>query len=171
MTKEDGKQYPHRIKGLSTLFKLKDDLYNFLTSVRQHLEDYGMDTIAYVLDLFDNSKVVNMIQDYPKFIMDVLEGIKLANFFKPKFDIVDCQNNDSAVKFLLNSLEHDLRVKLGEKKKSEDTFAAVFLRLMIMIAPSSSERHTLLENRIKAATPSNYSCQDIDKLCDDVKKD
>ena len=33
LTKEDGKQYPYRIKGLETLFKPKDDLYNFQTLV------------------------------------------------------------------------------------------------------------------------------------------
>ena len=54
-----------------------------------------------LLTLFCKSKVVNMVTDNPKYIMDMKEGVRLANAFCPSFDTINRQNNDSAIKLFL----------------------------------------------------------------------
>ena len=55
------KGYNYRKKGLDIKFSRKDDLQVFQKKVKAHLVDCGMDTIAWIEDPIDPSRMVNII--------------------------------------------------------------------------------------------------------------
>ena len=55
-------------KGLDTKFlKEKGDLFSFQCKRLQHFQDMGMDTITYLKDLGDLTKMVNLLMDHTQF--------------------------------------------------------------------------------------------------------
>ena len=55
-------------KGLDVKYsKEKGDLFSFQCKLLQHFQDTGMDTITYLKDLGDSTKMVNLLMDHTQF--------------------------------------------------------------------------------------------------------
>ena len=102
------KGYNIRTKGLGTQFKKNDDISELQFKVWDHLTAHGMDTIAYLQDPFDPSKVINVVENHPRFSGEISKAIQLASLFTSKFDTFDKENDASAKTFLIDSLDPSL---------------------------------------------------------------
>ena len=160
-----------RCKGLSTPFKEGDSLQDFQDDVWKHLQVNGLDTIAYVKDPQDQSKVLAVVHDHPKFRADESRFQSLANEFRDKFDSFDSANDEAAREFLTNSISGELKKTMRFKLSVADSFASVWLKLMKQIISSSTDRFEAIRARIKARTPMSYSGQDIEKMSEDNQTD
>ena len=84
-----------RETGLDSKFKRDDHLLDFISHVMTYLKRTGMDTISYLPDPTDPSRVANVVEDYSKF--DLNDSIATARTLRStNFDRFDCNNDDSA---------------------------------------------------------------------------
>ena len=122
----DSKGYLVRSTGLSTKFKANDDVLQLQVSVWKHLTSHGLDTISYLRDPIDSSKVLDVIRNHARFSSNLKNAKVLSTIFSERFDEQD-QSNDSAAKaFLLDSLEFKFSQVLERKIKDDDSFAMVW---------------------------------------------
>ena len=96
----------------------------------KHLSSHGLDTISYLRDPTDSSKVLVVIKKHARFSSNLKNAKVLSTIFSKRFDEQD-QSNDSAAKaFLLDSLELKFSQVLERKIKDDDSFAMVWLRMI-----------------------------------------
>ena len=81
----------HRRKGQEPAFKMGDNLTDFVEHVEIHLEETGMDTIAYVQDPADPNRVYSCVADYPRFNTRVMQRMLVGRF--DKYDQYDKAND------------------------------------------------------------------------------
>jgi hypothetical protein len=79
--------------------------------------------------------------------------------------------NNTAIEFLLDSLDTDLSTKLYKKIEETDHFPIVWINLLKLVQSTSIERFENLRNRIKTRSASNYSGEDIELLAIDFRHD
>ena len=65
----DVKSYTYRTAGLKAKFDKSSDLETFCTSVWEHLEECGMDTITYLHDPADKEKMTSVVMNHGRFTM------------------------------------------------------------------------------------------------------
>ena len=66
----DVKSYTYRTAGLKAKFDKSSDLETFCTSVWEHLEECGMDTITYLHDPADKEKMTSVVMNHGRFTMN-----------------------------------------------------------------------------------------------------
>ena len=71
-------------KGLSTPFKEGHIVQDFQEEVWNHFTMHGLDIITYLQDPQDNTKVLSVVLDHPKFRADESKFQSLADDFKAK---------------------------------------------------------------------------------------
>jgi hypothetical protein len=64
------KGYNYQKKGVDIKFDRKDDLQVFQKKVKANLVDCDMDTIAWIEDPIDQSRMVSIIYDHPHFTQE-----------------------------------------------------------------------------------------------------
>ena len=69
--------------------------------------------------------MIYVLEEYPRLHSKTIKTQTL--YCKPLWDHYDKENDEAARKFLLESLQDNLRKRLDGKVKDEDTFAKVFL--------------------------------------------
>ena len=85
----------------------------FQKKVLEHLETYGLDTIAYLSHPKETNTVVSVIKHHALF--QLKDGVKMAEeTAKKHFDAYDDANQKDARKFLLNSVDEHLEKQLYE---------------------------------------------------------
>ena len=132
------KGYNLRIEGLETKLTLKDsDFLDFTTLVFDRLENTGMDYVSYLPDPLEPSNMVSVVKNFARFTLEYVE-METASL-TIKWDGYDRQNDQAAVRFLLNSLHDDLRKLIQTRKETDDSFTVVWLRLVDIIMMSSVE--------------------------------
>jgi hypothetical protein len=106
------KLYKERRTGMETKFTLKDSLQEFLLKVSQHLENTGMDTIAFVPDPVEEKEMRNVVVDHPRFSVEIVKTNIKAQL--SGYDMYDKANDKDAINFFLESLEEDTRIVIRD---------------------------------------------------------
>ena len=161
----------YRTKGLEDKFSRKGDLLTLQLEVLDHLEKYGLDSIAYLPDPIDNAKMVCVITDHAQFTLKEAKSLENTNQ-KDKYDMYDKSNIKDAIKFLLNSLDPALKQQMYENCDQERTsFVVYWMNLMQLIGSVSINRFTKIMNRIRARNINEYSGQDVLAMATDFTND
>ena len=166
---DDVKGFKIRSTGLSTKFKQNDDLLQFQQHVWKHLTGHGLDTITYLRDPLDSSKVLSVVMSHAMFSADIKTTKKSADYFAERFDDFDRSNDEAAKLFLLDSLEPKLALLLERKVKDDDGFVLVWLRLVQLVVAPSLDRWDILKNKFRSASLKGYTGQDVRRLCNDLE--
>ena len=88
---------------------------------------------------------------------------------KPNWDHYNKENDEAARKFLLKSLQYNLRKQLDGKVKDEDTFAKVILVFIEMMHPYSTDiLFDSIENKVKRIHPKNFEGQNIKSVVEQL---
>ena len=152
----------YRTQGLETKFSKGKDLQTFQRKIFDHMKLHGMDTITYLEDPYDKSKLVSVVQDYGRY--DLEEAIKLANKTRTNhFDKYDDANQVDARKYLMNSLDDELETELYNNCEDEDCFGAVWFNLIQIIQSSSMERYERVKDRIKNRSIKDFEGENVEK--------
>eukprot|EP00978_Attheya_sp_CCMP212_P028853 scaffold100723_cov29-Attheya_sp.AAC.2 len=99
------------------------DLTEFQTTVWKHLEDSGMDTIAYLQDPEDPTVMTEVVKSSSRYT--ILTGIAASQLLSPKFDKFDRLNDSAAKTYLLNSLDKSILDEMTHTVEPDDSFAIV----------------------------------------------
>ncbi len=160
----------YRVMGLETKFTRNDELLSFQKKVSKHLKLHGMDTIAYLEDPTDTSRVVSVIEDHAKF--NLKEGVRKANSnMKTHFDSYARRDDSEATEYLLASLDPVLENQLYESCKDGESFVAHWLKLIQIIRSVSIERFDKIKNTLKDRKVSDYPSEDIEAMATDFLND
>jgi hypothetical protein len=137
-----------REKGLEVKFKKGDHLLDFIDQTTQYLARTGMDTITYLNDPDDYSKMISVVGDYSKFDLQtaIVSSAKLRT---DSFDRYDRNNDDSARNWLLASVDDDLKKDISERLSLFDGFASHWLQMIHLIESTSYKRFTNIKEDIE----------------------
>jgi Zinc knuckle len=163
------KSYNERMKPLSTLFDRKSDLAHFQNDVWFHLQDTGLDTIAYLPDPADRKAMNSVVLKQARYTVESAKT--MVENQQKKYDAYDTANDKAAKQFLLKSLVDELRRTVTEKVEHDDTFPVVWMTLVKTIRSTSIEYFQDLKVRIKSRSPSQYGGEALDKLAVDFRAD
>ena len=91
-------------------FDKTSDRQTFVTDVMTRFKDTGMDTITYLRDPVEDSKMISVVTMNARFTLESVT--KLIEPQVKLYDSYDLKNDRAAVKFLLASLEPTLRKRV-----------------------------------------------------------
>jgi len=129
------KSYRARTKPLVDKYKRGDSIKQFETKIWRKLEDYGLETISYVPDPQDGTKMVSVIKEHPRI------SLKHARSYLKKvmsgWDTYDKENDGAASTMVKESLDNDFAegveamLPLPDQASPEDqTFIILWLQIM-----------------------------------------
>ena len=156
------KGYNYRKTGTKTKFGSDDDLTPFQDTVMEHLKDTGMDSISYLPDPKDTTKMISVITSHSRFTITSVRDHRQT--FKPLYDEYDLMNDKAAAHFLIDSLSPEFGALIKKKTKDDDTFTIVWMLVLQSIQSTSIEVLEQIKMRIKARHPSQYSGENLAKL-------
>ena len=128
-----------------------------------------MDSIAYLKDPTDSTKMTNVIKAHARYT--VQSAKLLAEMQTQLYDKYDRTNDLAARTFLLASLSTELSNKVTEKFDDSDSFPVVWLQFLKSIHSTSIERFEDLKAIIKARLPSQFSGEKLEQLAAHFCKD
>lgn len=165
------KAYNVRKMGLKEKFEEGGDLAAFQTNVLKHLQDTGMDAVAYLPNPQDPTEMINVIENHSRFT--VKTAIAASALLYPDFDKYDITNDTAAREFLLDSLDSKLGKTVDEKTKEMDTvtFVVLWLQFIECIQVRSVRTYDMIMDRIKARHPSQFPGQNIKALAKVFRED
>ena len=146
------KGYNYRKTGLQIKFGHDDDLTSFQDAVMDHLTDTGMDSISYLPDPKDATKMISVITSHSRFTISSVRTH--SGTLEPLFDDYDRMNDKAAKRFLLDSLSKELGALIKKKTQDDDTFVIVWMLILQSIQSTSIEVFEEIKNRIKSRHPS-----------------
>jgi hypothetical protein len=129
-----------------------------------HLIDTGMDSISYLPDPKDATKMISIITSHSHFTISSVRTH--SGTLEPLFDDYDRMNNKAANCFLLDSLSKELGALIKKKTQDDDMFVIVWTLILQSIQSTSIEVFEEIKNHIKARHPSQYSGENLAKLGD-----
>ena len=156
------KGYNYRKTGTVTKFGRDDDLTPFQDTVMEHLKDTGMDSISYLPDPKDTTKMISVVTSHSRFTITSVRDHRQT--FKPLYDEYDLMNDKAAAHFLIDSLTPEFGALIKKKTKEDDTFTIVWMLVLQSIQSTSIEVFEQIKMRIKARRPSQYSGENLAKL-------
>ncbi len=166
------KSRKYRIEGMTNKFTRSSDMLTFQKKVTKHLKEHGMDTIAYLQDPTDSSKVVSVVDHHALF--PTKEGAQKGKDQKDHSTKYDryCHDNDrDAREFLINSLDEDLEKQIYENCSDEDSFITVWFNLINLVKSTSVTRFDKIKDKLKARRVENYKGEDIEAIASDYLSD
>jgi hypothetical protein len=124
------KSYNYRCTGLSKerQYSSKTNLSFFQKSVWKHLRNCGMDTISYLPDPQDPTKMTSVVTNHTRFILQTAKTLGAIQL--TKYDPYDFMNDVAARTFLLESLTPSIRNKIEEQLEDDDPFFVVWLKFI-----------------------------------------
>ncbi len=156
------KSHNYRKTGLAVKFARSGDLASLEQQVWHQLKDTGMDSIAYVPDPVDRTRMVNVVKEHGRFsVQSITKQIQPQLL---KYDSYDKANDRESSDFLLDSLESELSKELHEIKDIDDPFPVLWLRLIHTVRSTSIDRFENLKKRVKTCKPSNFAGEDLSKM-------
>ena len=139
-----------RTEGLATKLALEQNLKEFQEKVWEHLVKYGLDTIAYLPDPRDQTKVINVVEEHAKFIGNLEESLKSCNDFRSLFDSWDHKHDNEAKLFLIESLDPQLYKSFKPfYDKKNLSFAATWLKLVNYMLTTNSITYDNIKTKIR----------------------
>ena len=147
------KSQHYRTKGLDEKFKRDGNLQTFEKKVWKHFTKNGLDTITYIPDPTDGTKVVSVIESHSLF--DKKTGTNHAqSVMDTYYDAYDMANVEDAKDFLISSVDDDLEQQIVENCEPDDSFVTYWLQLIHIIKSSSVERYDKIKECIKTCNLS-----------------
>ena len=144
-----------RETSLDTKFGRNDHLLDFIDTVKDYLRRTGMDTIAYLPDPADATKMICVLDQYSKY--DLQPAITAARALGVKFDRYDRNNNSSAKLWLLDSISDDLKKEIKDRLTQTDGFVAHWLQLIHQIQSVSFNRLVVSKTKLNTNSLSLLS--------------
>ena len=155
------KSYKYLTEGIENKFKQGMNITDFRDDIYKHLIKHGLDTISYLPDIADNSKVSNIVKEYPRFVGSLSESLKIAKSTQANYDEFDNENSEAGIEFLLASLDDSLKRRLNLHEEIDDTFATKWLRLMQILTSISSKHYDDVRQKIRQCSPIQYAQENI----------
>ena len=164
------KSRAYRVQGLDTKFSKDSDLATFEKKIMKHLIQHGLDSITYVPDPVDATKMISVITTHARF--NFKEVMKEGNtIMENHFDSYSIANVEDAKEFLMNSIDEDLEKQLYENCANEDSFVTIWMNLIHVIKTVSINRFDKIKDRIKSRKIKNYEGENVEKLASDFLAD
>jgi hypothetical protein len=135
--------------GLETKFTRKSHLLHFIDGVTTYMEERtGMDTIAYLPDPFDPTKVASVVTQYSQF--DLQDAIIAARQLRStEFDPYDYNNDESAKNWFMNSIDPELKKDIIDRMSSIDGFVCYWLQMIALIQSTSFNPYESIKRDIQ----------------------
>ena len=133
-----GEGYLHRKQGLSKKFDRTDDLIVFENAVWDKLTDCGLDTIAYVADPVEANRMTNVVKEHTRFTLESVKT-KIAPQLL-KYDSYDKENDRTASKMLLSSLEAEFHDTIHQLIDDSTPFPVIWMEIVHATRSFSIER-------------------------------
>ena len=103
----------------------------------------------------------DVVESHNRFLLKNVQA-KSLQLRRTKFDSYDVLNDESAIKFLLNSLDPKLEQEVkGKLDKKNRTFVIAWLTFIETVTATSTAKFERLKNRIKECTPLSKAGQNI----------
>jgi hypothetical protein len=131
--REEGQRAPF-VEGTS-------DLPTFVYRVDRHLVANGMDTIAYLTDPADNTRMTNCVVDYPRFTTSTTAKMIIVR--EVLYDAYDKKNDDEAIQYLLNSLDGKVSKKIIAACQGK-LFVEYFAEFIAIVRRATADQGKLL---------------------------
>ena len=148
-------------------FSESGDLDDFCKQLKHSFNNNGLNTIAYRNDPSDADEMLYVLKEYPCLHSKTIKT--QTSLCKPKWDHYDKANDEAARKFLLESLQDNLRKRLDGKVKDEDTFVEVFLVFIEMMRPYSTDLFDSIEKKVERIHPKNFEGQNITSVVEKLR--
>ena len=157
------KKYSERVAGPAEenekFNKKTGDFSRFQDNLQQHLIKHGMDTIAYLRNPLDSTKMLFIISEHPKYTLTKVKEL-MAEQIK-LYDKYDRNNNISARDFLLNSLEKSFRRQVQDQSREVSSFPELFMVVVNIVTHDSPQHWEQVKREMRSLLPQNYGGQDI----------
>ena len=157
-------EYEQRTTPMSTKFKEGMSLRDLIDKVTAHSENHGLNTWAYLPDPYDPTKMLNVIEDYPKFLASPDDTVERALTQSEQYDRFDFENTKALAEYLFQSLSPDLQshLKLMLTTKEQSHFICVWIRLLGKITTVSSTFYEEVKGKIRACKPNQFPKESIE---------
>ena len=142
-------------------FKKGSDIGQFAKDFLKLLEQRGLDTVTYLPDPLDPSKMLSVITDYPRFDQDLV--VSQSKLIVNKWDKMDRHNDEEVTELLLKVLHPDLAADL-KKKTDGKKCVVVWMKMIQKTQDVSINDVNTLRAEIKKLRLVNYSGQNVELL-------
>jgi hypothetical protein len=159
----------YRTIGLETKFSRTGNLQVFQREVMEHLQEHGMDTITYLPDPTDTSKMISIVEHHARFSYDEAESGEV--FQKARYDRYDKENMRDGKAFLGKSIDEDLKEQLYDLSGMSDTFIMMWMNLIGLVQSVSIDWYDKIKMRLKQRRIKNYAGEDVMALSSDYLSD
>lgn len=157
----------HRIKGLKKQYDRSQKLSDFQKNISEHLVKFGMDTIGFLPDPKDSTKVQSVVTYHARFTGDMEKALTGSKTISKLFDSWDRKNDYEARQFLLSSLSDSVKDGFETFHEQDDTFAATWLKLVHYLVTTTSKTYDDMKEAIRRKRPQQYPGQNIEKMATD----
>ena len=158
-----------RCGGLSNRFRQGDNLHKFMKRLDETLILRGMDTIAYMPDPADNTRMRHIVKEHTRFTLRHVQQNAAAHC--QQFDTYDAENDTAARLSLLESVDLKLRQRIETKTSSNDSFCLTWMTFISILQSDSVTKYDKLAAKIASRTPFMYAGQNITEMAADMKAD
>ena len=146
------------------VFKGKGDLFSLQCELLQHFQNMGMDTITYLKDPGDPTKMVNLLMDTTQFTQAY---IKTA--IKEQHKCYDSYGNDhSACYTLLNSLDETFKKYVEDCLSPDFCLLIVWMQVINALQSDSHEHFKTMKCELENIKPQQYLGQNIADMLLDI---
>ena len=165
------KSFYYRVKGLDTKITAKDDLRETCRNIFDHLVTHGMDTISYLPDPANPTKMESVVEKPNMFSKAYV--VSELPYFTPLWDSYDKENDECATKFFLASLSEEMLRKVRDAlaTTTKPTFLLTWMTFVEKIRVISVGRVDGLQKLVEARTPFQYPGQNLETMAADNIRD
>jgi hypothetical protein len=161
--------FQYRSTGIKEKFKRTDDLATFIREINKHLIDTGMDTVMYLPSPTDALKMCSVLTEYSKYSADTARSS--GSTLSALYDTYDKFNDKAVSKFLISSLDKDLRETIQLHIEPLDTFHVLWLELIKAVRSTSIDWFNDLKAKLRIQKALDCAGQKVDDLSKAFQKD
>jgi len=163
------KGYNFRRTGQNPPFKQSDDFVIFKDKLWDHFRDTGMDSIAYLPDPAENSRMISIVKWHARFTTKTAQASMEQQL--QRYDSYDRLNDTAATTYLLTSISTSVLTRVKDRMDEDDPFPLVWLHFMKTIQSTSVQRFEDLKLAIKQRSPTQFAGENLESLAARFKKD
>jgi hypothetical protein len=164
------KNHIHRTTaGLKVPHKRGMSLSNLRLDVWKHLLKHGLDTIAYLPSPSAPDEMFSIVEDHPKFAVNLEKSMASANTISKEYDWLDDQNSEAAKEFLMASLDKSLQRTLEKNESVDESFAMLWIHVMKTLSSISSKHFDDLKDKFRAINMKSYAGENVREMSMDLK--
>ena len=150
-------------------FKHGDDLAYFNDNLFEFFKLHGMDTVTYRKDPTGTNLMYSVVTEYPRFTIESVSD-QWKNDYQSKYDKYDKQNDYSAKRCFLSSLEESLHKNILAKIDDQMTFPEVFLTFVQHEIPISHEKYESVERSIVNFDVTQYPGLNVNAMTIELRR-